>query len=99
MQDSPYPMSGRGKKIDLPEGIDDEVREDLMKGSCHCTASIEKVDDMYQGHFNYSKGDNYKSYDKFFNTTKEFAAYADKFLELSDPETNGENKKEDKKEK
>jgi hypothetical protein len=92
--ETPYPMSGRGKKIDLPEGIDDQVREDLMKGCCHCTASIEKVDDMYQGHFSYSKGNMYKSYDKFFNTTKEFAAYADKFLELSDPETNEESKKE-----
>ena len=76
------PTGSKSKK--LPENMDEEVREDLMKSKLNL--SIDNVQMDREGviscRIRYEKEGDYRTKEKFFDNWKKFSAYADKFFAI-----------------
>jgi hypothetical protein len=72
------------KKLQLPKGVDKEIKEDLDEARINCSCDMKIVDGKVKASFNYSTNNDYRSIDKIFNNMDEFTIYAKKFFKLSE---------------
>lgn len=66
--------------------MDKEISQDIKDSKEQRSSSVSMVDNKFVANFSVSSNNNedyqYESYQKIFNTVKDYSTYLDKFLKL-----------------
>ena len=78
---------GKEKKLVLPPDVDPQVKKDLEKADGSISIRVTPVDGKLCADCSYSDGNDYRSFQKYFDDWKQLGAYGEKFFRVIDDES------------